>query len=306
MHYLTKKLESLPAEERAKVAAEILASATSAPKTSVDKYVVSSMLDYTEEAKKRMAHYGQMQGLSCGYPSVDKLTKGFVGGELVVVAGKTSYGKTTLAMNMANQIALDGHRVLFVTLEMTHVELTSRYMFINGGDNEDYLTVAAHTIFQENDELDWQDIDGLIANAREQLQVDLVIIDHLHYFTRELENVAEDLGRITKELKKNAKRHDIPVLLISHVRKTFNDKEATMDDLRGTSYIAQDADIVLMVGRDRDSGNMMVKIEKNRNRGFDHDENVVTLRFDRTKITEMEDDWSTSARGILSQRELEV
>lgn len=300
MHYLTKKIQALEADERRKIEAEIVGLATTAQETSADKYIVSSMLDHVDEARDRLKHFGQMQGLSSGYPSIDALTKGFVGGELIIVAGKTSYGKTTICMNIASRVALQGKRVLFVTLEMTHAELTSRYMFINGGETDNFLTVAANTVFQENDELNWQDIDGLIANAKRQLDVDLVVIDHLHYFTRELDNVAEDLGRITKELKKNAGRHNIPVILISHVRKTMQNAAATMDDLRGSSYMAQDADIVLMVGRNPDDDSeMIVRIEKNRNRGFEHGNNkdLAELLFDRTKVSEkVEAMWNTSAR----------
>ena len=146
--------------------------------------------------------------------------------------------------------------------------------------------MAALTAFQKNDELDWKHIDGLIERAVKELGVELVVIDHLHYFTRELQNVAEDLGRITKEIKKNAIRHNIPVMLISHVRKSQDGKQTTMEDLRGSSYIAQDADIVLMVGRDFDNDKLIVTIEKNRNRGFDYKNNSVDLDFDSTKITE--------------------
>lgn len=257
----------------------------------VEKYQVASMSDYTDEAVERFKNWGKVQGISSGFKSVDRLTKGFVGGEMIIVAGKTSYGKTTLAMNVVNRMALEGKKILFVTLEMTHAELTSRFMYINGGNNLQFNEVAINVLFQKNDELNWNDIDGLIQKARDELQVDMVVIDHLHYFTRELENVAEDLGRISKEIKKNAIRHNIPIILISHVRKTFNNEVATMDDLRGSSYIAQDADIVLMVGRDPDTGEMIVKIEKNRNRGFDarDDNDMVTLGFEETKLTEPED-----------------
>jgi replicative DNA helicase len=255
------------------------------------------MSDYTEHAKHRMSTFGSMQGISSGYTSIDRLTKGLVGGELIIIAGKTSYGKTTLAMNISNRVAARNHRVLFVTMEMTHAELTSRYMYINGGETEDYYQVAANTVFQKNDELDWRSIDGLIGHARESLDIDMVVIDHLHYFTRELQNVAEDLGRITKELKKNAIRHNVPILLISHVRKTLNNQAATMDDLRGSSYISQDADIVLMVGRlENDANSMVVKIEKNRNRGFDYNSDQIVLQFDKTKLTDQQDfriPWNT-------------
>ena len=186
---------------------------------------------------------------------------------------------------------------------MTHAELTSRYMYINGGRGEDYENAALNTVFQKNDELDWKDIDGLVSKARDQLGVDLVIIDHLHYFTRELDNVSEDLGRITKEIKKNAIRHDIPVMLISHVRKGQKSTDAaTIDDLRGTSYIAQDADIVLMVSKIENSDKVAVRIEKNRNRGYDVGEDIVgndvqiaSLKLHETKLLEKYDEQTGQA-----------
>lgn len=262
-----------------------------------NKYKVALMADYTEGAKDRFNKWGQMQGLSTGFPSIDDLTLGLVGGELIIVAGQTSRGKTLLSMNIANNIAKTGKTVLFVTLEMTHEELTSRYMFVNGGDNSDgYSLASINTLFQVNDELDWKDIDGLIKNAREELGVDLVIIDHLHYFTRETVNASEDLGRITKEFKKNAIRYNIPIILISHVRKLGKDEELSGESLRGSSLIAQDADIVLMVDRDPETNEMAVLIDKNRNRGKLSDRtknwlgreerqiNTIKLDFNNTKL----------------------
>lgn len=267
-----------------------------------NKYQVASMLDYIDEAQERYDNWGKMQGLSTGFPSIDKLTLGLVGGELIIVAGQTSRGKTLLSMNIANNIAKTGKTILFVTLEMTHAELTSRYMFVNGGANsETFGSVASNTLFQANDELDWKDIDGLIKNAKEELNVDLVVIDHLHYFTRELANVAEDLGRITKEFKKNAIRYNIPVILISHVRKMAKDEQLSGESLRGSSLIAQDADIVLLVDRDPETNAMGVMVDKNRNRGKLSDRtkdwqgkdereiNTIFLEFNNTKLHDPED-----------------
>lgn len=288
MHYLTKKLKELNAAEQQKVAAEILSAVTAEPSTKADKIRLVSMLDYTDAAKEYLKNWGKMQGLSTGYITIDHLTKGLVPGELIVVAGKTSYGKTSLCVNIANNIALHGKRVLFVTMEMTKEELTGRFMKINNGDNEDYYQVAGNTVYQHNDELDWTDIDHLIAKAKHELHVDLVVIDHLHYFSRETEKLAEDLGRITKELKKNAIAHKVPIILVSHVRKTGKGESATMDDLRGSSYIAQDADIVLMVGRNPENDTeFKVRIEKNRNRGFRTSEDRAELQFDGVKLSEV-------------------
>ncbi len=268
-----------------------------------NKYQVASMADFIEESKERYANWGKMQGLSTGFPSIDDLTLGLSGGELIIIAGPTSKGKTLLAMSMANNITKEGGRVLFVTLEMTYAELTSRYMYINSGwDTDDFINAAANTIFQVNDELDWQDIDGLIQNAKEELDVDLVVIDHLHYLSRELQNVAEDLGRITKEFKKNAIRYNIPIILISHIRKLQKDEELSGDSLRGSSLIAQDADIVLMINRDPETNAMGVMIDKNRNRGklsdrtrdwnqsSERELNTIFLDFNNTKLHDPKND----------------
>jgi replicative DNA helicase len=262
-----------------------------------NKFQLTSMADHIDAARARFESWGEMYGLLTGFPSIDRLTLGLPGGELIIVAGETSRGKTLLSMNIANNVAKGGGRVLFVTLEMTHAELTSRYMYLNGGfDTDDFITVATNTVFQHNDELDWKDIDGLIANAKEQLDVDLVIVDHLHYFTRELQNVSEDLGRITKEFKKNAIRHNIPIILISHVRKMNKDEDLNENALRGSSLIGQDADIILFVNRDPETNEMGVLVTKNRNRGklsdrtkdwsgfSEKDINTVRLEFNNTKL----------------------
>lgn len=253
----------------------------------INKYQVTSMLDHVEEAEDRYKNRDQVQGLRTGFPSIDKLTMGLVSGELIIVAGPTSKGKTLLSMSIANNVAKYGGRVLFVTLEMTKAEMTSRYMYINGGkDTNEFLTVAGNTIFQENDELDWKDIDGLIQNAKEQLDVDLVIIDHLHYFARDIKNASEELGKITMTFKKNAIRHNLPIILISHIRKLGKDEDLSGESLRGSSLIAQDSDIVLLVNRDPETNQMGVLIDKNRNRG---------------KLSDRTSDW-----GGRTQREIDT
>lgn len=197
------------------------------------KYEVVPMTDFIDAAENRYRLWGKMQGLSTGFSNIDRLTLGLVGGELIIIAGQTSRGKTLLSMNIANNVAKTGRIVLFVTLEMTHVELTSRYMYLNGEESKDFIEVSTNTLFQKNDELGWKDIDGLIRNAKEELGADLVVVDHLHYFTRETDKASEDLGRITKEFKKNAIRHNIPIILVSHVRKLGKDEKLSGESLRG-------------------------------------------------------------------------
>jgi replicative DNA helicase len=267
-----------------------------------NKYQVSSMMDYVDASKERYKNWGKLQGLSTGFPSIDEQTLGMVDGELIIVAGPTSRGKTLLAMSISNNVAKYGGRVLFVTLEMTKEELTSRYMYVNGGwGTEEFALVSANTIFQDNDELDWKDIDGLIQNAKEQLDVDLVVIDHLHYFARDIKNASEELGKITMTFKKNAIRHKVPIILISHIRKLGKDEDLSGESLRGSSLIAQDSDIVLLVNRDPETNAMGILIDKNRNRGKISDRtkdwggrterelNTVYLDFNNTKLQDRKD-----------------
>lgn len=284
LDYLKRLLSELTPEQRQEIDAHLIDGLAKDADDKKSQYDIVLASDYIEEAEELVKNWGKMQGLSSGYPSIDRLTKGFVPGELIIIGGATSNGKTTLAVNMATRILAQGKSVLFVTLEMTRAQLTSRMMYV--GDK--FLNHSSLMTYQKTDELNWKSIDGLIERAVEEMGVDIVFIDHLHHFTRELNNVAEDLGRITKEFQKNAHAHKIPVVVISHTRKGAGD---SIDDLRGSSYIAQDADVVLMVSRDESTpDSIAVSIQKNRNRGYDKDKNEVLLNFDKTKITERFDD----------------
>lgn len=290
--YIKELISGLKPEERATIDDFLVGKVTADAEKNSAQYDFDLASDYIEDARSLVNSWGKMQGLSSYFPSIDKLTKGFVAGEVIVVGGATSNGKTTLAVNIASRLAANFNRVLFVTLEMTKPQLTSRLMIAHDG----FEDMAACLSYQRADEMDWKSVDGLIEKAKRELSVDLVVIDHLHYFTRELQNAAEDLGRITKEFKKNAQRHGLPVILISHTRKGEGND---INDLRGSSYIAQDADIVLMVSRNPEEPEYLkVSCQKNRNRGIDFDDknNVAMLRFEKTRLIdplEPSDPWNT-------------
>lgn len=191
--FIKRLISELSEEDYASLVGELLASAGDTEDNKAEEMSLVGMTEFTESAIEMYKNFGKMQGLSTGYPKIDKLTLGLAPGELILLAGKTSRGKTTLAMNIGNKVALGGSTVLFVTLKMTHEEITQRTMFINDcvGDKitDEYYEVAGRTVFQQSDELRWDSIDKLMQKAKEEMDVDLVIIDHLHYFTRELQNI---------------------------------------------------------------------------------------------------------------------
>lgn len=287
MNYEAKTIKrifkNLPIEEKQSIWLEMSSVMEGYADKNRSKIELIHIGELEDQIVERLKTYGQIIGLGSGYPKLDELTKGFVPGELIIVGGITSGGKTLLATNLAFNQASRGKTVLFVTLEMTHTEIGARFAKISGGDIK-----KLPILFQKQDELDWKLVDKLIETAKNE-GAEMVFIDHLHYFTRELENVNEDLGRITKEIKKNAIRHQLPIVMMSHVRKSQGgQREVDTEDLRGSSYIGQDADIILFVGRKKDSNPplFIVKCTKNRNRGVDFDKSI-EYAFKDLKMVEL-------------------
>lgn len=238
---------------------------------------ISIISDYIEPAMERIKNWGKLQGLSTGYWGLDEMTGGLNGGELIILAGQTSHGKSQLAANISYNVAKAGKPVLFVTLEMTKPETTSRFMKLYQYDhtNDDGSGVGELPImYQLKNELNYKDIGMLMQKAKE-FDCGLVVIDHLHYFPRGTgDNIRNEIGRITKHFKECAIAYDLPVVLLSHVRRLEQTKKKPdLSDLKESGYIEQDADIVLMIWRDlsEDSATtneVEVSILKNRNRGF--------------------------------------
>lgn len=250
------------------------ASLEEAPLKAIESEPASLLGDYEEEIKERDKTFGQMVGLGTGMKVIDDMTMGLAPGELIIVAAPTSVGKTMLCLNIAANLAIAGHAVGFITMEMTKPEIGTRLKKIMGEDYGHMVDI----IVNKSDRMSWHSVDMFVKRSIEEAGIEALFIDHLHYFSRSMDNTAEELGLITQEFKHLAIKYNIPIILISHTRKTDNmgqEREATMNDLRGSSFIAQDADIVLMLNRvweETDMGKIArsdatkVSIEKNRNR----------------------------------------
>jgi len=233
-----------------------------------EKLATVRIQDYVEEAINSRPARGKIHGLSTGFFQVDEMTKGFVPGELMILTGHTSHGKTQLATNIAYRVASAGKPVLFVTMEMTKVEMTQRLLSIADDKIDDDFPV----LFQAKTDLAYTDISKLVEKAKED-GVELVVIDHLHYFSRSIENSTAEISKIVKEFKTAAIQNEMPIILICHVRKMDTKKRPSLQDIRDSSLIAQDSDMVVVVWRDTSIesetvNEVEVLLLKNRNRGL--------------------------------------
>lgn len=204
--------------------------------------------DYREEAKQIKRLEGTVQGLSTGFQGTDEMMLGMTPGELIIVSGPTSAGKTQLVTHWAYHNAKAGKKVLFVTMEMTKPQMTERFM----GAAETDLTELEYGIieYQKEDELASVDINYLVSDAVKS-GAQLVVIDHLQYFSDDSdENEARQLGRICKDFKLAAVKCAVPVVLITHITKSVLGKKPDTNSLRGSSLIAQHSDQVILVYRD--------------------------------------------------------
>lgn len=250
---------------------------------------VAYLAEYEEEAMEYINNKGKYSGVSTGYPSVDKLLGSFLPGELLTIGGDTGHGKSIFAMNIAQNVYMKEQRpVLLVNLELTRNQAVERFYFLSGEDH-DYAGIMT----QRAPAVSYRDIDVLMKKAKED-DACLVIIDHLHFFSRSSENATQELSRIMKHFKESAVENNLPVILLSHVTPTrimdANGKvkkvhKPSLHNFKGSSSIEQDSDMVGFVWKDPDNPNQIeFYMRKNRSRPLDQ-KPVVLIQND-WKLTE--------------------
>lgn len=220
-----------------------------------EEHQIAYLSEYEEEAKEYIENQGKYLGVSSGYDNVDALLGSFLPGELFTIGGDTGHGKSIFAMNIAQNVYEKTQSpVLMVNLELTRPQAVMRFYNLSGEDH-DYAGI----MIQRAPAVAYRDIDVLMRKAKEEGCV-LVIIDHLHFFSRSAKEPANELSRIMKHFKECAVQHNLPVILLCHITPTRvmdpegNVKKEYKPDLhnfKGSSSIEQDSDMVGFVYRSR-------------------------------------------------------
>ncbi|NVK35346.1 MAG: replicative DNA helicase [Rhodobacteraceae bacterium] len=233
---------------------------------------------------------GALSGVSTGLGDLDRLMGGLQSSDLIVLAGRPAMGKTSLATNIAYNIAqayqteeqpdgslktINGGVVGFFSLEMSAEQLATRIISeqaeissskIRRGDisEADFEKLAAcaqsmQTVPLHVDQTGGISIASLVAKARRlkrQRGLDLLIVDYIQLLSGSKKNSAnrvQEITEITTGLKALAKELNVPIIALSQLSRQVesrDDKRPMMSDLRESGSIEQDADVILFVYRD--------------------------------------------------------
>jgi replicative DNA helicase len=240
--------------------------------TSTIKQLVHKAINTIEDYHQRQ---GMLTGIGTGFQDFDKMTSGLHAGEMIVIAARPSMGKTSLAMNIAEHVALEEKLPVGIfSLEMTAESLILRMLCsrarvnlkdIRGGfmAERDFpkLTGAAGKLTSSPlfiDDTSALSILQLRAKARrmwQQYGIKLFIIDYLqqmHSSSRKIDNRQQEIADISNGVKALAKELSVPVIVLSQLNRDFERDKArkpNLADLRESGAIEQDADVVGLLYR---------------------------------------------------------
>ena len=255
----------------------------------------------------------RLPGLASGFYELDLLTQGFQKSDLIIIAGRPSMGKTALSLNIALNIVKNSKLpLLFFSLEMSKEQIIYRLLSMETNINQIKLRsgnlgwkdwtklnkiikiISKLPLFiDDTPNLLIQDIRTKIkAIIFEQTQIGLIIIDYLQLMQNKkskIETRAEELSKITRSLKIIAREFNIPIIALSQLSRNVENRinnKPVLSDLRESGSIEQDADVVLMLTKNKDINHIQLSTEmelivaKQRNGPIGH----LKLKFDKNRI----------------------
>lgn len=242
-------------------------------------------------------HEGDITGVPSGFAEFDGMTAGLQRSDLIIVAGRPAMGKTTFAMNLAENAAIKHEvPVAVFSMEMSSVQLVMRMFSSLGQIEQNRLRTG------KLEDMDWRNLSSVMsllhktkifidetpamspgelrARARRlkrEHDIGLIVVDYLQLMQvpDSRENRATEISEISRSLKALAKELDLPVVALSQLNRALEqrpNKRPVMADLRESGAIEQDADLIVFIYRDEvynpesnDKGKAEIIIGKHRN-----------------------------------------
>ena len=259
---------------------------------------INSLLKTTVEQIDELFERGDhITGIPTGFDEYDEKTAGLQDGELIIIAGRPSMGKTSFAMNMVEYAALRKNScVAIFSMEMPGRSLTMRLLSSMGridqqrirtgkltDDDWPRLTSAvsmlseAKLFIDDSAALSPTELRARARRLKREHDLSLIVVDYLQLMkiSGTSENRATEISEISRSLKALAKELNIPVIALSQLNRSLEqrtDKRPVMSDLRESGAIEQDADLIVFIYRDEvynedspDEGTAEIIVAKQRN-----------------------------------------
>ncbi|MRW89340.1 replicative DNA helicase [Duganella sp. FT80W] len=240
----------------------------------------------------------EITGVPTGFIDLDRMTSGLQGGDLVIVAGRPSMGKTAFSVNIGENVAIEaGLPVAIFSMEMGGAQLAMRMLgsvgqldqhrLRTGRLNDEDWPRLTHAIQKMNDAQVFIDetpaLNPIEMRARARRlarqcgKLGLIIVDYLQLMqgSKAGDNRASEISEISRSLKGLAKELGCPVIALSQLNRSLEqrpNKRPVMSDLRESGAIEQDADVIIFLYRDEvynpdspDKGTAEIIIGKQRN-----------------------------------------
>ena len=233
------------------------------------RHIQTALQDNFQILTDRMDRPYEVSGIASGFREIDFFTEGFTKGDLVVLGARPSVGKTSLALAMAFNIAKRGHPTLIFTLEMDAKQIVSRLLAMNS--RSDLLALRTGNVFDTDaadalsgipiliDDTPGISIMELRTKARRAStndRLEVIIVDYIQLMRTggDEENRVQEIAAITRNLKSLARELDVLIIGLSQLSRAAGDAglEPKLSTLRESGGIEQDADIVIMLWRDKD------------------------------------------------------
>jgi replicative DNA helicase len=241
---------------------------------------IREVLDkYFEVEQKSDDKPERLPYVPCGFAGLDEFLGGLQRSDLIIVAGRPSMGKTSLALNMARNAAVQSRAcVALFSLEMGRDSLVTRLVSSESGINSRRIRFGEH--HNEEEERKIMEATGILSEVpiyiddtpmirvaemrakalrlNYERSIDLVIIDYLQLMQGEAtrgggENRVQEISLISRSLKALARELDAPVIAVSQLSRAVEMRtshEPQLSDLRESGSIEQDADVVMFIYRD--------------------------------------------------------
>ena len=259
---------------------------------------INDLLGRAVQRVEEMYKSGEaLTGISSGFSNFDEKTSGLQKSDLIIIAGRPSMGKTSFAMNLAENAAMGTENSVAVfSMEMPGEQLALRMMSSLGRidshnlrtgklDDQDWprlissvnMLSKAKLFIDDSPALSPTEVRARTRRLKREHGLDLVIIDYLQLMQvgGSTENRDTEISEISRSLKALAKELNVPVIALSQLNRSVEqrpDKRPVMSDLRESGGIEQDADVILFIYRDEvynpesnDKGTAEILIRKQRN-----------------------------------------